>query len=266
MTNIIFLTDFSKNSDSALEYFAKFAKELPASNIFLIHTYALATKTGMLLSIKERMKDDAKALLINRKRRFEKACGEQHFVFFKAVEGVLAKKVAKLEKQLGASLIISSMRGENASDTNLIGRNSGSIISQTQVPILFIPPGHKFKALNKVTFALKTPKIKKKSTIEILDSLFDIRDRKLKILLADNPKAKFDIKDIHLKGTDYKAVGSEEKSIFKAVMKDQKKAGSDMIVGIRRKRGFFEKYLKSGSIKKKDFHIEVPLLVLRGAE
>jgi len=266
MNNIIFLTDFSKNADSALDYFAAFSKELPASNIFLIHTYALATKTGMLLSIKERMKDDAKALLINRKRRFEKSSGDKHFVFYKAVEGVLAKKVARLEKQLGATLIVSSMRGENASKTNLIGRSSGSIISQTQVPILFIPPNQQYKKASKLTLALKTPKIKKKSTVSILDQLFDAKKTKLKILLADNPKGKFDIKDMHLKGLDHKVDGSDEKTLYEAIMKDQNKNGSDMIVCVRRKRGFFEKYLKSGAIRKKDLEIDVPLLVLRGVE
>jgi|GEM_PF-2639104 len=266
MKNIIFLTDFSKNSDSALDYFAAFSKDLPASNIFLIHTYALATKTGMLMSIKERMKDDAKSLLINRKRRFEKASGDKHFVFYKAIEGHLVDKVARLEKQLSATLIVSSMRGQNASKTNLIGRSSGSIISKTQVPILFIPPFHKYKKISKLTLALKTPKIKKKSTVEILDQLFDVKDTKLKILLADNPKGKFDIKDIHLKGMNHKVDGSDEKTIFDAIMKDQKKNGSDMVIGVRRKRGFFEKFLKSGSIKKKNFNIDVPLLVLRGVE
>lgn len=266
MTNIIFLTDFSKNSDSALDYFAAFSKNLPACNIYLIHTYALATKTGMLMSIKERMKDDAKALLINRKRRFEKACDDKHFVFYKAVEGVLSKKVARLEKQLGATLIVTSMRGDDVSKSNLVGPNAGSLITQTTVPLLFIPPKHKYKQLDKITLALKTAKIKKAETVEILDKVFKLRDRKLNVLLANNPKAKFDIKDLHLQGKNITVKGSKEDTIYQAVMKDQKKNKADLLVAIRRKRGFFEKFLKSGSIKKKDFDIDIPLLVLKGAE
>ena len=266
MKNIIFLTDFSKNADSALAYLAEFSKTLPESNIYLIHTYAVATNTGMLMSIKDRIREDAKALLMARKRKFESLSGDRHYVFYKAIDGTLATKVARLEKQLSADLIVSSMRGENSDDTNLIGPNAGSLIKETQVPLLLIPPGLEFKAFEHITFALKSTKIQSSHTVTILKDLFNEKDPKLQVLVADKGIGKADIEDLHLNNITFKIVRTDQESIYDAIMENEKTNTTDLISVIRRKRGFFERFFLTGSFKRSVLDIRVPLLVLRGSD
>jgi len=266
MKNIIFLTDFSKNADSALSYLAEFSKTLPESNIYLIHTYAVATKTGMLMSVKDRIREDAKALLSARKRRFEELSDDRHYVFYKAIDGTLAKKVAQLERQLSADLIVTSMSGESDDPSNLIGPNAGSLIKETHVPLLLIPAGLKFKPFENITFALKSAKIQSANTVTILKDLFNERDPKLQVLIADLGKGEADIEDLHLNNIKFEVEHVEQESIYDAIMHNEKSRNADLITVIRRNRGFFERFFLTGSFKRSILDINVPLLVLRGAD
>ena len=263
MKNIIFLTDFSKNADNALDYLAAFSKTIPESNIYLIHTYAIATKTGMLLSVKERIKDAAKADLIARKRRFEELSDDRHLVFYKAVEGTLATKVVKLQKQLNADLIVSSMRGENTGADNLIGPNAGSLIKATHVPLLLIPMSHRFKEIEHITFALKSTIIQSADTLTILKDFFNKKNPSLRVLVANKGQSG---EDLHLDDIKFTIEHSAQESIYVAIMEDLKSNPTDLIAVVRRKRGFFERFFSTGAFKKSVLDIDAPLLVLRGAD
>lgn len=266
MHNLVFFTDYSDSSFEALNYLAGLLEDAPDSNVYLVHAYAVTTRSGMLLSVKERVKDDATALLNNRKRKLEGLIDPRHLVFSKAISGQISKVATRLVKQLNADLIVAAMWDENSKSADLLGQQASALLKQTTVPLLLIPDGAKYQKIENITFALKNPEIHSKSTIHVLNDFFNTSDPNLNILLTKTAeKGGLDAAKLNLASARLEVKQSSEASIYEAIMKEQEAHKADLLAVVRRKRGFFERMISQGSFSKNLLDIDIPMLVLRGA-
>lgn len=266
MPNIIFFTDYSSHSYDALNYLAGLLKDAPDSNIYLVHAFEVTTKSGMLMSIKDRIKEDATAMLHNRKRQLEKMIDSRHLVFAKAINGQQITVAQRLEKQLNPQVIVCSMLDENSDNKSLFGVRASNLVKQTTVPLLLVPSGHAYQPIKNITFALKKPRIQSASTVDVLKSLFNSNDPDLKILLAEgDDSSSFDIAKLNLEQTRHSVKVSKSASLYQSIAEEQQTDKADLLTVVRRQRGFFEKMINKGTFNKEDLDIDVPMLVLQGA-
>ena len=170
-------------------------------------------------------------------------------------------------KTLDVDLILLEPRTNSIKDEVYLGKTSGKIIKQTNIPALIIPEGFKYKPINSILMALKSATIKKEGVLDPLKAIKTQYKSALNLLLVKTPfynEGDFDVAE-ELKLLVDSTSTSENATTFQGVLENYKDNNPDMLCVVRRKRGFFTKLWEKNSILKKDFHAStLPVLVLSG--
>ena len=93
-------------------------------------------------------------------------------------------------------------RTNSIKDEVFLGKTSGKIIKQTDIPALIVPEGYVFKPMNSILMAIKSAVIKKEGVLEPLKTIKNDFKSSVDLLLVKTPfykDADFNV-DINLKG------------------------------------------------------------------
>ena len=151
-------------------------------------------------------------------------------------------------------------------DEVFLGKTSGKIIKQTQIPALIVPEGFVFKPITRILLAIKSAILKKEQSLKPLMSIKDQFKAEINLLLVKTTyynDGDFDVNDT-LKAIATNIIETENATTFQGVLEHFKSNDPDMLCVVRRKRGFFTKKWEKNTILKKDFHSPRPVLVLSG--
>ena len=142
----------------------------------------------------------------------------------------------------------------------------GNIIKDTEVPVLVIPEGAKFKPVKKILMTLKSGSIKSLKTLDVLVEIQKHFNSTINLLQVKTPK--LDARDLELNATleslVSKRIQTRNATVFQGVLEFLHEEDPDMLCVIRRKRGFFKNLWEDDRVKKIDFESNIPLLVLKG--
>jgi hypothetical protein len=147
-----------------------------------------------------------------------------------------------------------------------LGKTSGKIIKQTDIPALIVPEGYKFKPVTSILMALKSAIIKKERVLNPLQSIaqkFNANVNLLLVITAHHKDGDFNVNE-ELSALVGSTTTSENDTTYQGVLEHYKKNNPDMLCVVRRKRGFFVKKWEKNTILKTDFYSELPVLVLSG--
>ena len=263
MNTILVPVGSSKNAKSHLQYAVDFAKAFGAK-IYVVQIYNVYTKAGTMIKIDHILERESKRFLDEHVGSIDTKGVE---VVTKTFKGKLIDTIEKVCHALDVDLIILEPRTNSIKDEVYLGKTSGKIIKQTQIPALIIPEGYTYEPLNKILVAAKSAIIKKKGVLNPLIAIKSQFNAVINLLLVKTPYHKpedFDInqtlKDIV---TDVKNV--ESPTTFQAVLEHTNADYPDLLCVVRRKRGFFNKLWEDDIILKRDFHsTKLPVLVLSG--
>lgn len=263
MKTILVPVGSSKNAKSHLQYAVDFAKAFGAK-IYVVQIYNVYTKAGTMIKIDHILERESKAFLDTHVASIDAKGVEIQTRTFK---GKLVNTLEKVCDALDVDLIILEPRTNSIKDEVYLGKTSGKIIKQTQIPALIVPEGYVYRPLVKILLALKSAIVKKESA---LTPLLDIKNQfksVVKVLLVRTPhhiEADFELNDT-LKAIITETTIAEKPTTFQAVLEHYKSSAPDLLCVVRRKRGFFIKLWEDNTILKKDFHSnELPVLVLSG--
>ena len=263
MKTILVPVGSSKNAKSHLQYAVDFAKVFGAK-VYVIQIYNVYTKAGTMIKIDHILEAESKSFLESHVASIDTKGVE---VITKTFKGKLIDTLEKVCNALEVDLIILEPRTNSIKDEVYLGKTSGKIIKQTQIPALVVPEGYVFKPFSKLLLALKSATIRKENVLYPLKAIKTQFDASVALLLVKTPHHKkhdFDVND-ELKSLISTTIQAESPTTFMAFLEHHKMNDPDLLCVVRRKRGFFKKLWEKNTILKKDFHSsKIPVLVLSG--
>ena len=262
MKNILVPVGSSKNALSHLQYAVDFAEAFGAK-LFIVQVYNVYTKAGTMIKVDQIIEKESRAYL---KDLVSKLDVKGVDIIVKILKGKLIDTLELACKAANIDLVLVEPRTNSIKDEVYLGKTSGKIIKQMDVPALIVPEGYKFKVPSSILMALKSAIIKKKNALKPLTDIKEKFNATTDLLLVKTPyhnKGDFDVnKD--LKSIVRNITKTENATTFQGVLLHFESHNPDMLCVVRRKRGFFAKKWEKNTILKKDFHSKVPVLVLSG--
>lgn len=263
MNNILVPVGSSKNAVSHLQYAVDFAKAFGAK-LHVVQIYNVYTKAGTMIKVDHILERESLEFLKSHVAKVDTKGVDVHIKTFK---GKLVETVELVCKSLDIDLILIEPRTNSVREEVYLGKTSGKIIKQTNIPALIVPEGYTYKPIIYILIALKSAVIKKENA---LNPLIDIKEQFksiVNLLLVKTPyhnEGDFDI-DQKLSAIITNTTYTENATTFQGVLEHYKDNDPDMLCVVRRKRGFFTKLWEKNTILKKDFQsTTLPVLVLSG--
>lgn len=262
MKNILVPVGSSKNAKSHLQYAVDFAKEFNAK-LFIVQVYNVYTKAGTMIKVDHILERESKEYLNSLVSQIDTKDVE---VVVRVLKGDLIDTLELACKAADIDLILIEPRTNSVKDEVFLGKTSGKIVKQTQIPALIIPEGYVYKPISRILLALKSATLKKERSLK---PLIDIKEKfraVVNLLLVKTTyynEGDFDVTDA-MKNIVTNITETENATTFQGVLEHYKSNDPDMLCVVRRKRGFFMKKWEKNVILKKDFHSPRPVLVLSG--
>ncbi|WP_323787557.1 universal stress protein [Psychroserpens sp.] len=262
MKSILVPVGSSKNAVSHLQYAVDFAHAFGAK-LYAVQVYNVNTKAGTMMKVDEMIERESLGFL---KSHVDKVNSRNVEIVLKTFKGKLADTLEKACEMLDVDLIIIEPRTTSVKDEVYLGKTSGKIIKQTNIPALIVPEGYVYKPIVKILLALKSAVIKKESALNPLKSIKNQFKSVVNLLLVKTQfhnEGDFDVND-SLSSLITNTTISENPTTYQGVLEHYKENNPDLLCVVRRKRGFFMKKWENNTILKKDFTSNLPVLVLRG--
>lgn len=262
MKNILVPVGSSKNVVSHLQYAVDFAKEFGAK-LYVVQVYNVYTKAGTMVKVDHILERESLEFL---KSHIAKVDTKGVEVIVKALKGKFVDTIELVCQMAEIDLILLEPRTNSIKDEVYLGKTSGKVIKQTDIPALIVPEGYTYKKVSKILMAVKSAKIKKDGVLQPLKDIQNSFKAKTDLLLVKTPfhnEGDFDVND-ELSKIVTNTVETENATTYQGVLEHYKSFNPDILCVVRRKRGFFTKLWENNTILKKDFYITLPVLVLGG--
>ncbi|MGB6269204.1 MAG: universal stress protein [Olleya sp.] len=263
MKSILVPVGSSKNAQSHLQYAIDFAKQFGAK-VYVVQVYNVYTKSGTMIKIDYILERESIDFLKSHVANVDTKGVE---VVIKTFKGKLVDTLELVCKTLDIDLIILEPRTNSIKDEVYLGKTSGKIIKQTNIPALIVPENFTYKPINSILMAVKSAIINKENVLTPLVAIKNQFKAKLDLLLVKTPfhnEGDFNVNK-ELKGLVSTTKETENATTFQGVLEHYKEFNPDLLCVVRRKRGFFTKMWEKNSILKKDFYVStLPVLVLSG--
>ncbi|MDT0557942.1 universal stress protein [Ichthyenterobacterium sp. W332] len=264
MKNIIVPLGSSENSKNTLQYAVDFAKEINAV-LYVLNAYYIPKTAGTIINVDDIVARERKQFLEDMIERIDTKGVDIKII---AAKGDVIDAVTAVNDKLGVDLIVVGPRPNDLGEELFLGRTSGGIIKQTDIPVLIVPENYGFKPIKRVLTAIKSGVIKNSNALKPL--LFIINNMQARMHLLQVKTPDFLPEDLEFY-SDLAAItssynSSENATLFQGVLEHLNAKNPDLICVFRRKRGFFKKLWEQNIIKKVDFESRLPLLVLKETE
>jgi hypothetical protein len=187
-------------------------------------------------------------------------------IVVRTLKGNLVETLDLACKVANVDLILVEPRTNSIKEEVYLGKTSGKIIKQTEIPALIVPEGEVFKPFQHILMAVKCAIIKKEGVLEPLKRVKTQFKSDVDLLLVKTPYYNdndFDVDD-ELQSLISKTIYSEKPTTYQGVLEHFRENNPDLLCIVRRKRGFFAKQWEKSTILKKDLNSTIPVLVLRG--
>lgn len=263
MKNILVPVGSSKNAVSHLQYAVDFARTFGAK-LYVVQIFNVYTKAGTMIKVDNILERESLAFL---KSHVEKVNTKGVEVIVKTFKGKLVDTLELVCQSADVDLILIEPRTNSIREEVYLGKTSGKIIKQTNIPALIVPENFKFTPIKSILVALKSAIIKKEDALGPLISIKKQFNSKIDLLLVQTPfynEGDFDVTEelaSLVSNTSY----SENATTFQGFLEHHRETNPDLLCVVRRKRGFFTKIWENNTILKKDFNSStLPVLVLSG--
>lgn len=262
MKNILVPVGSSKNALSHLQYAVDFAEAFEAK-LFVVQVYNVYTKAGTMIRVDDIIEKESRTFLNDLVSKIDAKNVE---VIVKTLKGKLVDTLELACKVGNIDLIMVEPRTNSIKEEVFLGKTSGKIIKQTDIPALIVPEGYSFKPVESILMAVKSAILKKKNALSPLQSVKNNFNSVVNLLLVKTPYHKTGDFDVNgdLSSLITNTTETENATTFQGVLEHFQSHNPDMLCVVRSKRGFFAKKWEKNTILKKDFHSKKPVLVLSG--
>lgn len=264
MKNILVPIGSSDNAVSNLQYAIDLAQEVDAY-VFCISAFQEFGKAGGLSKVNKIIKEDSKS-------RLDEVLGQVNkkdvTVIAHPIKGEIVDIINRFHKHVSVDLMVLSPRSNSIREEVYLGKTSGKIMKNTNIPILIVPEGAVFQKPKTILMAFKNGTFSHKKMLDPVRKFVKNFGTEINLLHVETPESTEQMKEVSesLMNMSNSYKKSENATTFQAVLEHFQSHNPDMLCVVRRKRGFFKKLWEKNVVLKKEFHTSKPLLVLRVQE
>lgn len=253
-----------ENAPNTLQYAIDLAAEMGAK-VFVFRAYKALSKAGTMVSV-----NDIIARETNLYLRSVINLVDTRNVVVKMISAnaSVVDSINTVDKELGIDLIVVGPRSNSIKEEVFLGSTTGSIVKQTEIPVLIVPEQYTFKPYKLALAAFKSGRLNKERTLTPLKDLRSTFGTKVNLLLVKTPGYQEEdlVINASLSAMQNKLITTENATTFQGVLEHFQSNNPDLLCVFRRKRGFFKKLWEKNTILKSEFHCSIPLLVLSGKQ
>lgn len=264
MNHILVPIGSTTNASNTLQYAIDFASEVNAK-IFVFRAYKVLSKAGTIINVDDIVARETNLYLQTIIKSVDTKGVDVKMI---SAKGGTIDSINAVDNELGIDLIVVGPRSNSIKEEVFLGSTSGSIVKQTEIPVLVVPEGYKFKPFKVALTAFKSGKLNREGILTPLQKIKQVFNTKINLLLVKTPHYKEEdvVLDSALKAIQNELTTSENATTFQGVLEHFQSNNPDLLCVFRRKRGFFKKLWEKNTILKSEFHTSIPLLVLRGRQ
>ncbi|WP_088339879.1 universal stress protein [Robiginitalea sediminis] len=260
MKNILVPVGNPEHAHETLQYAVDFASAFGAG-IYVMEVLNVGSRAGDLKNIKEKFIESSQERLREVIAGVDPGKVEIKIATY---TGDIVDGLKELEKELGIDLIIMAPRSVEIDEELYLGNTSGKIIKRTDIPTLIVPRGVRFEPYTSILTAFRSGILKRK---RILNPLMQIQRKfgsKVNLLMVKTPNyTDDDLKiDTALMDMASQVTMTEQASTYLGVLEHFQSHKPDLLCVFRRKRGFFSTLWEKNTIRKSEFSVRIPVLVL----
>ncbi|AJA69652.1 universal stress protein [Myroides odoratimimus] len=272
MKKILFPTDFSETANNALVYALRMAENQNAT-LFVLHAYEMPVISATANPVM--VQDVYKSIELSNFENFKdqvpqiRDIAKQHNLdhvpmHFILEEGFLNTILKKRVKEEEIDLVVMGTNGNSGLDKKILGSNTANAIGSLGIPVLSIPHDAIFDGINSIAFTTLFSS-QDKTTLETIVQMAKGFNATVKCIHVATAKDKADPAVINswkenFKNDNVKFYIVESSDVEKAVFDFLDEENIDLLVSVKRNRGFFEKLFTSSMTKKLSYHNYVPVL------
>ncbi|MDB2385016.1 universal stress protein [Polaribacter sp.] len=262
MKNILVPIGATENASNTLQYAIDFASEIQAK-IFVFRAYSSPTKAGTIINIDAIIERETNLYIKTMVKTVDAKNVELKMI---TAKGGVLDSVAAIDEEIGIDLIIVGAKSNSIKEELFLGKTAGSLVKKSNVPVLTIPDGYKYKSIAKVMIASKSGIIESKTALQPLQFIVKRFVATVDVLLVKTASYKEEdtVLNEELAAIQTSVTTSENATTFQGVLEHINAFSPDVLCVFRRNRGFFKKLWEKDTILKKEFYANVPLLVLQG--
>lgn len=264
MNHIIVPVDLSKNSKDALRYAAHLAT-LTGADLLIVHGYSLLHKAVSYTIGQTDLHKDPERWIQKRVKKLKSKYPDLAIDYRITKENVV-DNLKKLVETNDVDLVVMGCQGQGENEGTYLGSTAGALVKTTDIPVLLVPRGYKFKGIDKVVFAAKNTYVKFMGPLEPIIKIKQIFKPHVQLLhLGEQPdpmpEQSFSILQVINDITRY---GND--NFNESINEYLTQHHADLLCVIRRKRGFMEKLLGPSKTPSTKFNVDIPVLVLIGED
>lgn len=273
MKNIVVPTDFSDNSENALEFACGLNKKLNAE-IVLIHSYhvPVPVSDSNILPISEyEVEKIALDQLHVLKTKIQERNPDMRFSVH-ATLGLADVEIPGFAKENKSDLIVMGTHGATGLKEFLIGSNAATVIENSTVPVMAIPEKAKFNGINKIVFAADYGNHNYNHMLYVIDLakyfnaeiiMLHITSGKLEDNFEDLEIGRF--KEHIIKESGYRNISyrlMEDKDVFHGLDNYLDQFPPSLLVMSIHDRNIVKKIFSRSLTKRMAYHSNIPVLAL----
>lgn len=262
MKHILVPIGSTDNAQNTLQYAIDFAAEINAK-VFVFRAYSSQSKAGTMINIGAIIERETNLYLRTMVNASDRKSVDIKLI---SAKGNVVDSVEAIDAELGIDLVIVGTKSNSIKEELFLGKTAGSLVKQTNLPLLAIPEGYKYTPISTILMAFKSGVVKSKTVLKPLQFIVNKFKVTVNLLLVKTPNYKEEDLILHkdLKALQSTLTVTENATTFQGVLEHIKTHNPDLLCVFRRKRGFFKKLWEKNTILKEEFYSNVPLLVLKG--
>ena len=264
MNHILVPIGSKENASNTLQYAIDFAKEIGAK-VFVFRAYKVLSKAGTFININDILERETNLYI---QTMISSVATKGVDVKMISAKGGTVESINSVHEELGIDLIVVGPRSNSIKEEVFLGSTSGSIVKQTEIPVLIVPEHYKFSPFKVALTAFKSGILEQQDVLTPLQEIKSLFKTKVNLLLVKTPEYKEEdlIVDASLKALQNTFSISENVTTFQGVLEHFQSNNPDLLCVFRRKKGFFQKLWEKNTILKSEFHCSIPLLILSGRQ
>ena len=264
MKNILVPIGSSENSINTLQYAIDFACEIDA-NVFVLRAYNVQPKAGTIINVDGILERESNLYMRSMINSVNRRGKEIQLI---SAKGNVLDSIDAIQKEIGIDLIVMGPKSNSIKEEVFLGSTTGSVLKKSNIPMFIIPESYVFKPFNSILTAFRTGTVNEKSALTPLKFIKNKFNPVINMLLVKTPNYMDEdlVLNPELESLKSSLTITENATTFQGVLEHFQSHQPDMLCVFRRKRGFFTKLWEKNTILKKEFHCNIPLLVLEGKQ
>ncbi len=273
MKKILVPTDFSDGAYNALIHAIHHAKASGAS-IDIVHAFLMPpTGTAVMVDITELLQKNAEESLTQLRHRVEKLeISEGVQINYHAKHGTVNDVLERSTMKLGADLVIMGTQGASGITEKFLGSNAAAAARNLKTPLIAIPADKPYKAIDKIVIATDLKKVNHPHLFNVVNTLAQEHDAMVRFLHVRQLGEQFDQNEsaaykqqvaASFSGVDPVFTFIFENDIEEGLSDALEKEGADLLVVVRKDRGFFQSLFHSSVSQQLVNEAALPVLVLK---